>query len=356
MACSFTLCVVPALAQSQPHSTVPTPGQPAPAPHAVPATPADDDESFITDKDMRARKAEMERELRKLRVKYFGSIRKVEIRQEGIAQLRQYTDPLIFPALVKVFEREHHDVRLAILDHLVDQASEQADVTLAWMAAFDRDQAIREEALTRLSARIRATGLVPQRIKYMVYQAMRSGSDDKINGAAQLAQSLNFFDAIPWMISAQFGGPNTGGGGGTPEPRGDLAYIVVGTQTAFVSDLTPVVSDSAVAFDPTLTTLTTGTILRVQDAVVTTYRTILQTVLVKMTSDAWGQSTEGLGYDGGKWWNWYRQDYLPLVGEKLAREEREKTADHSAESPTPADQPGSDPDPKAPDTVVPTRR
>ena len=67
----------------------------------------------------------MERELKKLKLKYFGSIRKTEIRQEGIARLREYTDPLIYPALIKIFEREHADVRTAILDMLYDQDSDE---------------------------------------------------------------------------------------------------------------------------------------------------------------------------------------------------------------------------------------
>lgn len=333
--------VAPAPAQAPQKPTQPA----APAPADASAPDEQDDDSFITDKQVRQHKAEMERELRKLRLKYFGSIKKVEIRQEGIALLRAYTEPLIFPALVKIFERERHDVRTAILDHLVDQGSEEADVTLAWIAAFDRDEVIRHASLERLQGRMNG-GAVPERIKFMILQALRSGSDSKMNGAAELAESLKLFDAIPWLISAQFGGPGTGGGGGTPEPRGDLAYIVIGSQTAFVSDLTPIVSDSAVAFDPTLSTLTTGVILRIQDAYVTTYRTIIQTVLVNMSSEAWGQSTEGLGYDGGKWWNWYRQDYLPYVGAKLAAKE----SDGSQE--TPREEPGTPvepaPAPKSP--------
>ncbi|MCC6427799.1 MAG: hypothetical protein IT435_13380 [Phycisphaerales bacterium] len=318
----------------QPSSTNPS----SPPPASPSADPGDD--SFITDQDLRKRKADMERELKKLRVKHFGSMRKVEIRQEGIAKLRTYTDPLIYPALVSIFEREQHDVRLAILDHLMDQQTEEGDVTIAWIAAFDRDEVIRQEALDRVRQRI-AGQPVPQKIKYMIYQALRSGSPEKMDGAARLAESLSLFEAIPWLITAQFGGPG-GGGGAVAEPRGDLAYIVIGNQTAFVSDLTPIVSDSAVAFDPTLSTLTTGVILRIQDAVVTTHRTIIHTVLVGMSSDAWGRSTEGLGYDGPGWWQWYRDEYLPHIGAKLASEEAQGTPEPT---PTPTSTPVPTPDP-----------
>ena len=40
-----------------------------------------------------------------------------------------------------------------------------------------------------------------------------------------------------------------------------------------------------------------------------------------MTTNDWGQSTEHLGYDMGRWRTWYNEDYLPLKREqaRLAR-------------------------------------
>jgi hypothetical protein len=338
---------------------------PAPAPNpapdtkprpAVPAISTDtpEDDSFITDADARKRKAEMERELKRIRLKHFGSIRKVEIRQEGIARVRQYTDPLIFPALVKIFEKEKHDIRVAILDHLLDQNTPEADVTIAWIAAFDRDEVIRGEAIARLTQHVQPGTTPPVRIKYMIVQGLKSSSPEKQLGAAQLAETLKFFEAIPWLITAQFGGPGSSSGT-VAEPRGDLAYIVIGQQTAFVSDLTPIVGDSAVGFDPTLSTLTTGTILRIQDASVTTYITLIQPVLVRMTSEAWGQSTDGLGYDGREWWGWYRQEYLPFLSAKLAAGEDEVQGEPPVqEPPTPPSQPAESPTPTPASPVNPS--
>lgn len=348
----FVLAIIPS-AHGQPATTpspapeqAPPPATPTPAPKVSPDTPEDD--SFITDQDARKRKNEMERELKKIRLKHFGSMRKVEIRQEGIAKIRQFTDPLVFPALVKIFEKEKHDVRLAILDHLLDQNSPEGDVSIAWIAAFDRDEVVRSEALSRLVQHVQPGLPPPVRIKYMIMQGLRSDSPEKQQGAAQLAETLKFFDAIPWLITAQFGGAGTSTGS-VPDPTGDLAYIVIGQQTAFVSDLTPVVGDSAVAFDPTLSTLTTGTILRIQGAVVTTERVIIQPILVRMTSEAWGQPTDGLGYDGREWWKWYRQDYLPFLSAKLAQEEASAPANAPAR-PTapvaPGDGSGSNTPPK----------
>ncbi|MBL8964496.1 MAG: hypothetical protein KF787_04150 [Phycisphaeraceae bacterium] len=311
----------------------------APAPRVAPSAGERDQASDPAEalRAERASLARMEQELRKIRVKHFGSIRRAEIRQEGILRLREYTDPVIYPSLITIFERERHDVRTAILDMLLEQESEKADVALAWVAAFDRDEVVRAEALDRLGRRIEAVGDIPAGVRAMIYRGLRSGSETKVNGSAELAQSLKFFDAIPWLITAQFGGPGSSGRG-QAEPRGDLAYIVVGTQTAFVSDLTPIVSDSAVAFDPTLSTLTTGTILRIQDAVVTTHRTIVQTVLVRMTTEAWGYPTDGLGFDGPRWWRWYREDYLPSLSASLAGLDRPESGANDQERPaeTPA--------------------
>src|SRR5690606_15471171 len=94
----------------------------------------------------------------------------------------------------------------------------------------------------------------------------------------------------------------TGRTGGTSLGResdrtGDVAFIAIGRQVAFVSDLTPVVSDSAVAFDPTIGVINEGTLVRVHDASVTIYREHIHASLVRLTSRASGRSTSQLGYD-----------------------------------------------------------
>src|SRR5262249_9087404 len=136
---------------------------------------------------------------------------------------------------------------------------------------------------------------------------LRTGTDDELGVAAHLASGLGLVEAIPMLISAQLGGGGTqvGSAGGDGDEH-SLAWILVGTQQAFVSALQPVVGNSAVAFDPQVSVVTEGTILRVIDAVVVTYRYEVHNALVDLSSKAWGQSTYKLGWDNPAWRKWYK--------------------------------------------------
>lgn len=290
------------------------------------------------------KRKELERELYKLRATYFRNIRNVEIRQAGIAKLREYTDPAVFPSLLKVFKRDKDDVRGTILDMLAEQKSDEADATLAWSAVTDEDPWFRGMAADRLVRRVGEAGGEPSvYVQSVVARGLKSELDREINAAANLAQALNLIEAIPMLINAQVqgaqvGGAGAGGGGGDTS----LAYILVGTQTAFVSDLEPVVADSAVAFDPTLSVVTDGVVLRVLDAVVVTYRTEVHSSLVGLSSKAWGRPTNGLGWDVPAWHDWYTREFKPYWDAKEAERKAE------AEAPKPGETPADPTQPKPP--------
>lgn len=266
----------------------------------------------------------MEQELRKLRRAHFGTIKRVDIRQEGLAKLRTYTEPSIFASLIEIFRNDAEDVRTAVLDIFSDAKNDSGDAALAWVSMTDRDEGIRAAALDRLQRRLAEVGGVSDRINLVVLKGLRSGDEKQMAAAAELAGNLGLYEVIPWLISAQVGQSLGGGGGGSGSNQGDLAYILVGQQIAFISDLTPVVSDSAVAFDPQISVITQGTLLRVNDAVVTTYRTEIHNSLVGLSSRYTGRPTIGMGWDQDKWWKWYQDEFLPLkrarAAEKAAAE------------------------------------
>lgn len=252
---------------------------------------------------------EKEKELRKLRATYFRT-RNPEIRQAGIAKLRQYNDPALFPSLLEIFERDENDVRQAIVDHLAELGTDEADATLAWTAVFDENREIRELATKALERRATQTGRNSSRVQSVVAVGLRSGRERVIASAAELANVLKMYEAIPALISAQLSGSSAGvntGGGDT-----SIAWILVGKQMAFVSDLTPVVGDSAVAFDPTLDVVTEGVYVRVIDAVVITYRASVHQSLLGLASAGFGgRSLTHLGYDIPAWREWYAKEFLP---------------------------------------------
>lgn len=266
--------------------------------------------------------AGVEKELRKLRAQYFRSIRNTEIRQVGIAKLQAYNDPAVWPTMLDVFDRDDLDVKTAILDMFFDAADDEGDASLAWVATFDRDEEVRAEASKRLNTRLAQTGEVSNRVRSVIAHAMKSEEDDTLEAAADLANRLTLIDAIPALINAQISGTSAS----YDNANGDaaLAYIMVGQQVAFVSDLTPVVGDSAVAFDPTISVATDGVVLRVVDAVVVTYRTEIHNALVDLSSRAWGRSTRDLGWNQKAWHDWYEDDFKPYLAEQRRRELAER--------------------------------
>ncbi|MFO0833783.1 MAG: hypothetical protein U0638_02340 [Phycisphaerales bacterium] len=271
----------------------------------------------------------LEQELRKLRRAHFGTIKRVDIRQEGLAKLRTYTEPAIFASLIEIFKNDADDVRTTVLDIFSDSRSDSGDAALAWVAMTDRDSNVKAAALDRLQRRLAAVGGASDRINLVVLKALRSGDEAQIAGAAELAGNIGLYEVIPWLISAQVAQTARAGNSGSGQDQGDLAYILLGQQVAFVSGLTPVVSDNAVAFDPQVSVAYNGTLLRVNDAAVTTYRTEVHTALVGLSSRYTGRPTIGMGWDQDKWWSWYKDEFMPLKKARAA----EKAAAEKAKAP-----------------------
>ena len=247
--------------------------------------------------DFRRRGREHARQIRRIRHEYLGDMRAVEFRSRGIDELRGFTDPAAFGPLIEVLAAEKDDVRLAMLEHFAGQGDD-GQAALAVMAIHDPSEAYRHEAMRRMISpasppvlRVLDTGL-------------RSIRHDIANHAGTLAGSLKALQAIPLLIFAQ----------ATQDPfdePGDLAWIAVATQRAFVAGIEPIVGSGAGAFRPIPGIVQEGAILRIVDAVVIFYRTEIHRVLVMMTTDDWGRSTAHLGYDMNAWWHWYNEQYVP---------------------------------------------
>lgn len=259
----------------------------------------------------RASRKEVEKELRTIRHRYLrGSD---ELRQIGLSKVRAFADqPDLYPVLLEIFGREDNEIRAAILDMIMEQDSPEGDITLAWAAIHERTPWMREQALNRLKARIDENhGKVEQGIAYIVAHRLLEGDKRYVALAAGLADNLSIVQVIPHLIQAQVGGAAGGGGA----RGGDKAWILIGRQIGFVSDLTPIVSDSAVGFDPTISVITEGALLRIQDGVVITYISEVQVPLMRLGSRAIGydMAQRKFGYDQEKWWTWYYDELVPAL-------------------------------------------
>lgn len=285
---------------------------------------------------VKARK-QVEKDLRKLRMKHFGRIKSQATRQEGLVKLADYARPELFPLLIELFKDEGADVRLSVLDMFKDSQSVAGDTSLAWVAVLDEHEEYRSAAAERLAVRLKKDASTPEQVKYVIYEGMRSGKAESMLAGANLAANLNLIDVMPWLINAQVTAQPTQqviGGGPNGSGQGALAWIMVGQQTAFVSDLIPVVGPNAVAFDPQLSVINTGVILRVLDAAVVSYHVDIHNALIDWSSREMGSSTRGLGYNIPAWRAWYKDEFLPHMARK-AQEERAREAAQSGSTPPP---------------------
>ncbi len=250
----------------------------------------------------RARSRQFTRQIRAIRHEHLGKIRNAQSRSEGIAQLREFTDPAAYMPLIRELTNEADDVRLTLLDHLAT-LGEHGQAALAWMTIYDHDPAIRNEALTRM------VSPAQRPVLNVLDQALRHHRHTLANNAGMVAGALNALETIPLLIFAQ----------ATADPaesQGDLAWIAIETQHAYVQRIEAVAGDAAGAFRPILGIVTDGVVLRVVDAVAINYRTEVHRSLVAMTTNDWGQSTAHLGYDMARWREWYNSEYLPFKREQ----------------------------------------
>jgi hypothetical protein len=263
----------------------------------------------LTDEQLRHRAVSRDyaRQIRIIRHKHFGDMKAEHVRANGIAQLKEFNDPASFKPMIEELNSEKDDVKLAMLDHFATRGDE-GQAALGWVAIFDNDPAIRNEALNRMISP------VGEPVLYLLNGALRHKKHEVVNAAASLAGALNVTQAIPLLIFAQAVGGQADGG-----QQGDLAWIAIQTQRAYVQGLVPVAGDGSGAFQPIVGIVSEGVVMRVMDAVVIEYRTPVHMSLVNLTSRDWGQPTANMGYNIQSWWDWYNNEYVPFKREQ-ARE------------------------------------
>jgi hypothetical protein len=257
--------------------------------------------------------SEVEKDLRGVYYRFFKSTRNPEMHEQGWREIERFMDdPRIYELMLELFEDKPIEIKRDLLELFVNVATEDADVLLAWVAVFDADKQMRTWAAGRLIERV-GEEEPSNRIQRVLETALVSRDDDAVVASSSLVRRFNLLQAIPHLIQAQ----------AQPQRRevrrGAIAQIVVGTQQAFVANLTPVVANNAVAYQPTIGVVTDGVVLRVMDAVVWSYRTEVHSNLVGMSSDAWGSSTASMGYDHRKWYKWYEDEFKPTLAAKEDR-------------------------------------
>lgn len=253
--------------------------------------------------------AEAERDVRQIFARFFKRTRNPKMHAQGWAELSRFMrDPRVYDLLFELFDDRPFEMRRELVELFVGQGTDDADVAIAWAAVFNADERMRTWAAGRLVERV-GEGEPSRRVQRVLELGLVSGGDDPAAAAASLARQFGLVRAIPYLIQAQAEPQRRG------VRQGAIAQIVVGTQQAFVANLTPVVANNAVGYQPTIGVVTNGVVLRVMDAVVWSYRTEVHCSLVDLTSSVWGQPTGGMGYDQAAWFDWYENQLKPMLAE-----------------------------------------
>lgn len=313
-ACLISLTAASASAQGL-YITIPDSG---PLPLAI--APDPDDPAVRAEMIRRGDRLRLEREIKQIRYRHFGRMRDPATREEGVRKLAEITDPIVFQPMIELLEREDDDVQYGLVRHFADLKNPSGDAALCWMAMRHKKQSARDMAEHALLDRVYAMeGEVPLTVRRLVESSIRSNVHANAGAGAMLAHKLHLYELVPTMIVSQVAEQRRG-------RRGDLAYIAISTQRAFVADLTPVVGTNAVGFDPQIGVVSEGVVLRVRDAVVQVYRYDVHNALVAMTSEDWGESTARFGFDIFAWRDWYLNEYRPFKLEQLEHDRQQREA------------------------------
>lgn len=265
----------------------------------------------------------LRQDIRVLRSKWLDARHPEPVRRVGLARLAEYTNPWSWRLLLEELGHGDAVVRDALAAHFASQGS-AGQQALTWMALTGDREDWRSAALDRITRPV-DTGVV-----VILAGALRGRHDPLIFRAAHLTNVLGIVELVPLLIAAQ--------SASDPAPprsrRGDIAWIAFETQVAYVADMIPVTGSGSGAFRPVKGILHVGTVLRVMDAVMVSYRVPVHESLVALTSYETGESTAAMEYDARLWARWYEEQWLPMLA---AREAKAREADADGGSPPVAD-------------------
>ncbi len=221
-----------------------------------------------------------------------------EIRTQGLSEFGRWKDPSSWQVLWDALGREKDDARLACLDHFASQGG-LGQAMLAKIAIRSDESDMRHEAARRIQRP------ACDEVVAMIDLGLRDDRHAVANQAGLLAGKVDAFAVIPSLIFAQVAADEK-------KTDGDLAWIAIGTRTNYIANVVPIVGDRSGAFQPIVGSLQTGVLMRVQDAMVYTYRSDAHQALVALTTRDFGQSTVDNGWDMKRWWTWFNTEYVPF--------------------------------------------
>lgn len=270
-------------------------------------------------------------------------------RQTALSDLREHLSMPAYRSLIEAFATAPIDDQRLALGLLTEREDDYAQAVIAdtaLRAGSSNFRTIARQALIdRLKSSINTQSKnVPESVQRVIRAGLRSNVSEVRHDAASIARGLNLINLLPLVIAGQTVGGNSIGSSG-PGPA--LAFIQVGTQQGYVRDLVPVIGNGAAAFDPVPGVLTTGTVLIVDDAVVSTSQgggivsggnpsgpsvagrhappspftantdMVMRGILLAWAKDLTGEDLSRQGARLTPWRTWYEQDLPAALAKHL---------------------------------------
>ncbi len=264
----------------------------------------------------RHREAQHRQHIEQIRREHFHRMRNPEIRRKGMEELRDLTDPAAFRPMFEVLADESDEVLKAVFDHLAGQGDE-GQAALVWIGIHQ----VAGQTRTRDAQRLHHA--VMQRLEQPVSNAvlrefdtaLRRTDHHVVNQAGRLAGMLNVTEAIPLLMLNQVAFRSSR----SRPAEGEIEWYYVGSDLIPVRNLSWITQSDAGDFNLVPGTRTTGVVTRERDGVEITYRMDVHNTLVRLASDAIGESTRGLGFDMWQWYEWYNETYVPHMNRQAGR-------------------------------------
>jgi hypothetical protein len=251
--------------------------------------------------------------------------------EKGREQILMFREPEAAEPISRILGVGSVEMRKLACEALGQIPGEEAAKYLVKFTLGDQSEDVFKAAVSALASRMADRG-VP-----MLVNAL-NGSEKALKRAAYALGEMQEWRAVPALIGhlktqeprvVTYDAPRAGGGGGPS------AYFFSGTIVTYIADMTPVVAEAAVGWQPTIGAIPAGACLRVDNPRVTIHRTIIQVVPQPMVREALTKIT-------GEDHEYRSQDYW-----KLLDKHRLEAAGNATPAPSPAQAPP--PPPRPPD-------
>ncbi len=275
---------------------------------------------------------ELKRALGGVRYRHFDGAKPDGVAQAGVAELERTlkasANPRKYAVALDVFRRSDARARSALLEVMAQDGSDGALGALAFLSCRE-DEAYGERATALLIERAETARKSPS-VLWVVQRMLAQPHVPTASRAAGLVDAIDLIDAVPMLIVTQTFSHDDGRSQslGTAEDI-QVKEDAVERELWFGIRLAPPVYETLegrsgiIDYERVYTSprMPRDYSKRASHQQTDFYRGEVHDALIEVTTRAWGQSTEYLGWDVELWKKWYIEEFQPAMLAKRAVEQ-----------------------------------